>query len=233
MWGTCIFNGILYRSIRFIPTYVGNITTEPGNTYKRSVHPHVCGEHRWSCCFSFCWFGSSPRMWGTFKYLGNGRWVRRFIPTYVGNMDTFGFFRNRVAVHPHVCGEHHRTAAAALVRVGSSPRMWGTYMDPRPGSKQYRFIPTYVGNMIHICKERRDVSVHPHVCGEHCSIRSAHAFAHGSSPRMWGTLLPVMLELVRFRFIPTYVGNIHTAGVSCSRFSVHPHVCGEHILASL
>ena len=73
------------------------------------------------------------------------------------------------------------------------------------------------------------VPVHPHVCGEHLYIAGYITGCFGSSPRMWGTFVKLGLNGSYNRFIPTYVGNICAHTQRPFLFSVHPHVCGEHL----
>ena len=58
--------------------------------------------------------------------------------------------------------------------------------------------------------------------------RSPPAPTVGSSPRVWGTLLKIVLLMLNFRFIPTGVGNTRRRGATLSRIEVHPHGRGEH-----
>ena len=51
---------------------------------------------------------------------------------------------------------------------------------------------------------------------------------HGSSPRMWGTLIPLRKGDKIHRFIPTHVGNTWPEAGSSRTTTVHPHACGEH-----
>ena len=112
-------------------------------------------------------FGSSPRMWGTSESGELAVGIARFIPTYVGNIRLSGGWPYAVPVHPHVCGEHaiQRTCRGGII--GSSPRMWGTYLLCSFQRDGLRFIPTYVGNIFCWCAAGHDYAVHPHVCGEH------------------------------------------------------------------
>jgi hypothetical protein len=71
-------------------------------------------------------------------------------------------------------------------------------------------------------------AVHPHACGEHCVNLAGTSYPHGSSPRMWGTLLNYTVVSGDWRFIPTHVGNTAHATRAARRLSVHPHACGEH-----
>jgi len=49
-------------------------------------------------------------------------------------------------VHPHACGEHNMLAAQQIIDAGSSPRVWGTPLEPQQLVVVRRFIPTRVGN---------------------------------------------------------------------------------------
>jgi len=111
--------------------------------------------------------------------------------------------------------------------------VWGTSCD---GSQIYcrsRFIPTCVGNISPSSLHGLPLSVHPHVCGEHTRIPGMEGVYHGSSPRVWGTSIRKLPNLVPLRFIPTCVGNIIHKKLKIFLFSVHPHVCGEHPAVSL
>ena len=90
--------------------------------------------------------------------------------------------------------------------------MWGTQEERAKGLDYRRFIPTHVGNTTTSATNIYDLSVHPHACGEHCIEIQFVSTKFGSSPRMWGTLLPAMHNSHMLRFIPTHVGNtiLHT-----------------------
>ena len=73
-----------------------------------------------------------------------------------------------------------------------------------------------------------DVTVHPHGCGEHQSIKPVRIIPVGSSPRVWGTRFIFLCYCVDYRFIPTGVGNTSQLIAIKGLISVHPHGCGEH-----
>src|SRR5690606_21377319 len=52
--------------------------------------------------------------------------------------------------------------------------------------------------------------------------------AGGSSPRMWGTQLLLLVCVQGERFIPTHVGNTARKALHSLAIPVHPHACGEH-----
>ncbi len=216
--------------IRFIPTHVGN-TRYNGDTYTiRTVHPHACGEHGPSVVLLRSFLGSSPRMWGTRVFAPGPGVFCRFIPTHVGNTNPILLFPPQESVHPHACGEHLDGTAPNVHVIGSSPRMWGTHSVRYEDVTIYRFIPTHVGNTSVNTWIWRELSVHPHACGEHVGAVLGGRCWAGSSPRMWGTrAAPAPAALVR-RFIPTHVGNTITPMLPPNPPPVHPHACGEHVL---
>ena len=175
-------------------------------------------------------FGSSPHAWGTVVHNCSRGFLRRFIPTCVGNRDNAIAVQFLPAVHPHMRGEqakeyvrtgifpvhpHMRGEQGRIVRGprvsgGSSPHAWGTAIPNPLVSFLPRFIPTCVGN--------RDVfriadwygAVHPHMRGEQITF--------------------VCLSICYLRFIPTCVGNSLEAMRNAPRNAVHPHMRGEQKL---
>ncbi len=113
--------------IRFIPTPVGNIDHADSIKHFKTVHPHACGEHFIRQNNEGTLSGSSPRLWGTSILLLFQYQYRRFIPTPVGNIHRLPVYARQPPVHPHACGEHELVISAKDCRVGSSPRLWGTY----------------------------------------------------------------------------------------------------------
>ena len=146
-WGTWMLFGDCEDSIRFIPTYVGNMIIRYSSAFYQSVHPHVRGEHHKSKYQIEYLSGSSPRTWGTLTPLCEAGKVFRFIPTYVGNMYGVHWVPRWQAVHPHVRGEHVNSELKSCVVLGSSPRTWGTFLAGKVCTDEERFIPTYVGNI--------------------------------------------------------------------------------------
>ena len=72
MWGTRIYHASYNIFFRFIPTHVGNSLFGAKPPKYASVHPHACGELlKWHVA-QLRLFGSSPRMWGTHKFLREG-----------------------------------------------------------------------------------------------------------------------------------------------------------------
>ena len=132
-------------------------------------------------------------------------------------------------VYQRAPSTHRMTFSAGddVLLASSSPRMWGTLLLLTTLLHRSRFIPTHVGNTYYCRHTAHNRPVHPHACGEHGVEDSTDMRDYGSSPRMWGTLL--VLVLVLGRFIPTHVGNTFANGRTVRNGAVHPHACGEHL----
>ena len=173
--------------------------------------------------------GSSPRPWGTRRRCDPTCCACRFIPTPVGNARTVPGQIARPAVHPHARGERRPTSPSGCAAGGSSPRPWGTRLDPEPVIAEYRFIPTPVGNARCTAPRWMPRSVHPHARGERGSTPRPSWLDGGSSPLPWGTRHVQCRRPQRARFIPTPVGNAREPAELVAAPAVHPHARGERL----
>ncbi len=73
-------------------------------------------------------------------------------------------------------------------------------------------------------------TVHPRLCGEHHSRHQDRLAIDGSSPPVRGTLRLRLLSLPQNRFIPACAGNIRRSRCMPNTATVHPRLCGEHVL---
>ena len=125
-WGTHFNTPILKFTLRFIPTHVGNTTSNFSVRLAITVHPHTRGEHIIAEWLLVTRLGSSPHTWGTHIEREIESTKQRFIPTHVGNtMLELGTF-SLMSVHPHTRGAHHPFNYTKEARAGSSPHTWGT-----------------------------------------------------------------------------------------------------------
>ena len=147
-------------------------------------------------------FGSGYAGLGDFRYF-----YVRIIPTRVGNRSSARPPRRFRSDHPHARGEQLLGLGLLLLVLGSSPRAWGTGHLSRPLRWQVRIIPTRVGNRTTSRTPRAAGSDHPHARGEQEKVRPFRGRNHGSSPRAWGTDLPLRAGGSLNRIIPTRVGN--------------------------
>src|SRR5690606_25097665 len=166
MWGTAPSAWSCWMTRRFIPTHVGNGPAWPTWSITRPVHPHACGERDEDFRPAEFMHGSSPRMWGTDPPSALTAPGTRFIPTHAGNGNGLMTKVRPPTVHPHACGERMYTTNRSIIKIGSSPRMWGTGGHIPWADDQARFIPTHVGNGYRQLGSPGPQPVHPHACGE-------------------------------------------------------------------
>ncbi len=98
------------------------------------------------------------------------------------------------------------------------------------GTRNYRFIPTHVGNTRYLGRPITPPTVHPHTRGEHKHTPRCVIGSSGSSPHTWGTREPCDSLRRRARFIPTHVGNTIIQEKIGENAPVHPHTRGEHVV---
>ena len=193
-----------------------------------TVHPHECGEHRFPAPRVRSANGSSPRVRGTYPHRAASGATSRFIPTSAGNIFACTALQNRMAVHPHECGEHMRCRVRNIQFYGSSPRVRGTSKLAQLLIYCHRFIPTSAGNIGAFDNWIEWITVHPHECGEHQYEPDGKKCKRGSSPRVRGTFKIWRNHAFFCRFIPTSAGNIMPSHTISVFSAVHPHECGEH-----
>ncbi|EEP20775.1 hypothetical protein BIFANG_03345 [Bifidobacterium angulatum DSM 20098 = JCM 7096] len=196
--------------------FSGIIPACAGNTLRWSVlglmhwdHPRVCGEHKHQRCHANRYRGSSPRVRGT--HLATTTHVLRIgiIPACAGNTTWRVRWSISARDHPRVCGEHNMSFDKKRYRKGSSPRVRGTRVFPRPERAWRGIIPACAGNTLGVSYQVTAIGDHPRVCGEH---RNSGNFSRVS---LW--------------IIPACAGNTNGRKPSNDRNRDHPRVCGEHV----
>ena len=215
--------------VRFIPAFAGNARSRQCSGKTRSVHPRVCGERSTKEIAAARGYGSSPRLRGTLpgvNRLGHGR---RFIPAFAGNASAAMGLGARLPVHPRVCGERATTRRLPRSAYGSSPRLRGTLIPTIADDDDDRFIPAFAGNATQPVVRPQFSPVHPRVCGERVDLSGGGFFAHGSSPRLRGTLKRLANRVELHRFIPAFAGNARPLRPPSRAGPVHPRVCGERL----
>ena len=75
--------------------------------------------------------------------------------------------------------------------------------------------------------------VHPRMCGEHAAVAASSNTNIGSSPHVRGTHKTPQFSVAPDRFIPACAGNTVVFLINLGEFSVHPRMCGEHLVSEL
>ncbi len=193
---------------------LGIIPADAGNTHSHYLfatsekdHPRGCGEHGDTDTISATSHGSSPRMRGTpAGFTIFWTWLR-IIPADAGNTYKAGRRCSGRPDHPRGCGEHLPIDYKWFGRSGSSPRMRGTPQQVAHRVLGLGIIPADAGNTRLADRCHEDIRDHPRGCGEHGAKEKWMDDILGSSPRMRGTLLLLVDDLVEPRIIPADAGN--------------------------
>ena len=125
-----------------------------------------------------------------------------------------------------MCGAAGDEAEELLSELGLSPRVWGSldrvvFLPTSAGS-----IPTCVGQPFSYRPLNNHFEVYPHVCGAAVKAKNISTKIRGLSPRVWGSQSPVTSWTVRYRSIPTCVGQPLSQSDNIPETVVYPHVCG-------
>ena len=136
---------------------------------------------------------------------------------------------------------------------GIIPAYAGNTRLPRRSCAGLWDHPAYAGNTRCRTGFQAGCGDHPRVCGEHQLDALVGGIRTGSSPRMRGTLAPVIIGHVAHGIIPAYAGTpLVVWGDSCDEGIIpayagntpraawtprscrdHPRVCGEHVSCEL
>ena len=176
--------------MRFIPACAGNTLQDFDILPCFAVHPRLCGEHSETLPYFGLPHGSSPPVRGTPSAPWPTSPLTRFIPACAGNTTISERTHHPSAVHPRLCGEHHRVGVVSLCSAGSSPPVRGTLPESVRWRHVYRFIPACAGNTTRGTNVRKTAPVDrfiPACGGEHFPVQHAPlALRHSVHPRLCG-----------------------------------------------
>ena len=226
MWGNQGRVGCPGRSLRPIPTCVGQPRTPPPACAWGRAYPHVCGATHPTPEDGISVLGLSPRVWGNPSCDWSSVNFDRPIPTCVGQPQCRRCRLIRTTAYPHVCGATRLAAACRASGTGLSPRVWGNLCNAF-GCRELRGpIPTCVGQPVRMFSFAEKESAYPHVCGATSLSTCIPAPQIGLSPRVWGNPFDADADELWPGPIPTCVGQ-PLVGLGAGRDgAAYPHVCG-------
>ena len=146
-------------------------------------------------------------MWGQVcSFLGGEKNVG-IIPMRVGTSISFAYFHNILRDHPHACGDKRYGQCVFLLRLGSSPCVWGQVEDKNSVKVFDGIIPMRVGTRGNRRFYPVVVQDHPHACGDKFYSVKNCTLCSGSSPCVWGQAATQSRFTDRARIIPMRVGT--------------------------
>ena len=203
-------------------------TSPPG----RRAHPRACGENARSPRGAPPATGSSPRVRGKRRVLGEGHGGLRLIPARAGKTPRSTTTSCPAAAHPRACGENGSAQKDGSVLAGSSPRVRGKPARTLRTPSQSRLIPARAGKTFQVMVPSVLRRAHPRACGENIAPIAVQIGEAGSSPRVRGKRARVGQGQDRDRLIPARAGKTAPRSSSMSRQTAHPRACGENTKAA-
>ena len=147
------------------PTRVGVFLNHLQIYLDRECLPHACGGVSVRCAVTYQSGLSSPRVWGCFSFRAvHGSWKTVF-PTRVGVFLSYRYFREKISRLPHACGGVSDILLVSSSGTGSSPRVWGCFLEILSFSEEERVFPTRVGVFLSFIKNDYPIYGLPHACG--------------------------------------------------------------------
>ncbi len=128
---------------------------------------------------------------------------------------------------PRVRGTGINSFAVPTTILGSSPRVRGTVAVFNALYTAFRIIPACAGNSSGRSTKRGRSRDHPRVCGEQPVRLRCRGTSRGSSPRVRGTVLPLINVWCIDGIIPACAGNSVFQRTCFCWERDHPRVCGE------
>ena len=108
--------------------------------------------------------------------------------------------------------------------------MWGQVRRPPNNQRSYRIIPTRVGTSVFWLDIVLRYQDHPHACGDKLILVKLLRIFLGSSPRVWGQVIPQINVTFNHGIIPTRVGTSFPSQAQIRDSWDHPHACGDKCL---
>ena len=213
--------------VGIIPARAGNSMALHRPASVTGDHPRACGEQGAGALIVSEIEGSSPRVRGTAHAEPFGAQPLGIIPARAGNSEFKQAVSAYLGDHPRACGEQRGRRPRRATSRGSSPRVRGTASNIHDKLLDAGIIPARAGNSRFTIRPRSLHRDHPRACGEQ---RLWHVPPHcrsGSSPRVRGTVLPVVVNAVVQGIIPARAGNSSSPTSPPSSRRDHPRACGE------
>ena len=190
-------------------------------------HPHAYGD---KFDFQFAKFvnqGSSPRVWGQVSPILYTTYYIRIIPTRMGTSVPHGLLMCECWDHPHAYGDKYYEVLCKTSAKGSSPRVWGQATQHHLRSIVCGIIPTRMGTSKVLVQQDFTAWDHPHAYGDKLVGRAMKAVLSGSSPRVWGQVVPKLCGKLCDGIIPTRMGTSPSVEGKNHKSQDHPHAYGD------
>ena len=130
--------------------------------------------------------------------------------------------------HPRGCGAHAPSRCGRRAVWGSSPRVRGSRMPCPAISARQGIIPAGAGLTSSACGPCLPWRDHPRGCGAHATGDKSAEKMPGSSPRVRGSHLRLVVRVCLGGIIPAGAGLTRPETRARRRCRDHPRGCGAH-----
>ena len=195
---------------RIIPARAGQTPPRQRPARGMTDHPRACGANVAQFPAGTYSYGSSPRVRGKQRQVGDRQGQRRIIPARAGQTPSTAAKCSMQADHPRACGANQFQALQIHVIRGSSPRVRGKLGPHIRIVVEVRIIPARAGQTPCSCAAISRSPDHPRACGANPAPAIQPRELTGSSPRVRGKLSTGAYSHVGSRIIPARAGQTLT-----------------------
>ena len=152
----------------------------------------------------------------------------RIIPAHAGQTTRRSSCRPSPTDHPRACGANTVVECLTEIGHGSSPRMRGKHRWRVRRSLVLRIIPAHAGQTCMASHLLLRAADHPRACGANPMTAGEKFEAGGSSPRMRGKHIRILLEFDGEWIIPAHAGQTSAVSRADQMNKDHPRACGAN-----
>ena len=117
--------------------------------------------------------------------------------------------------HPHAYGDKLIPLLQSIIKLGSSPRVWGQDLRSCNTAVFDGIIPTRMGTRSLFHSSPFSIRDHPHAYGDKLNFSPRLLIGIGSSPRVWGQVWHKQRAVYQRGIIPTRMGTRISARYVC------------------
>ena len=128
VWGQVKYTQTLRLLTRIIPTRMGTSHFIPIFRCVCKDHPHAYGDKH--------------------NLISSSLYSVRIIPTRMGTSLYSFFLQAPPEDHPHAYGDKGYKSYLPMIKLGSSPRVWGQVVQVSPDGAKFGIIPTRMGTRL-------------------------------------------------------------------------------------
>ena len=216
------------HEVRLIPACAGKTSGTSSSPSATPAHPRACGENSVTAIWAMTAWGSSPRVRGKHVHEVGPGVGDRLIPACAGKTGSRSRACGPEPAHPRACGENHLMKSVEASLMGSSPRVRGKLLILGDWFLRFGLIPARAGKTCPASSRSRPPAAHPRACGENAPPAAEFPLLLGSSPRVRGKHLRLVVDADRDRLIPARAGKTEAVRSAQLHRPAHPRACGEN-----